>query len=209
MNQSQFQKAAGIGAGLTARWFPHITAAMKEFGITAPLDQAMFIAQMGHESGGFTRLVENLNYAAESLVPTFGKHRITAQQAAALGRTATQSANQRAIANLVYGGEWGKKNLGNQVAGDGWKYRGRGLKQITGLSNYRKCGLALKLDLVTQPELLEQDENAARSAAWFFATSGCLVYSGDVERITIIINGGKNGLDDRCRRFNLAKAVLV
>lgn len=209
MNQSQFQKAAGIGAGLTARWFPHITAAMKEFGITAPLDQAMFIAQMGHESGGFTRLVENLNYAADSLVPTFGKHRITAQQAAALGRTATQSANQRAIANLVYGGEWGKKNLGNQVAGDGWKYRGRGLKQITGLSNYRKCGLALKLDLVTQPELLEQDENAARSAAWFFATSGCLVYSGDVERITIIINGGKNGLDDRRRRFNLAKSVLV
>ncbi|HDS4883303.1 glycoside hydrolase family 19 protein [Klebsiella aerogenes] len=209
MNQSQFQKAAGIGAGLTARWFPHITAAMKEFGITAPLDQAMFIAQMGHESGGFTRLVENLNYAAESLVPTFGKHRITAQQAAALGRTATQSANQRAIANLVYGGEWGKKNLGNQVAGDGWKYRGRGLKQITGLSNYRKCGLALKLDLVTQPELLEQDENAARSAAWFFATRGCLVYSGDVERITIIINGGKNGLDDRRRRFNMAKAVLI
>ncbi|EOV6093216.1 glycoside hydrolase family 19 protein [Klebsiella aerogenes] len=209
MNQSQFQKAAGISAGLTARWFPHITAAMKEFGITAPLDQAMFIAQMGHESGGFTRLVENLNYAAESLVPTFGKHRITAQQAAALGRTATQSANQRAIANLVYGGEWGERNLGNQVAGDGWKYRGRGLKQITGLSNYRKCGLALKRDLVTQPELLEQDENAARSAAWFFATSGCLVYSGDVERITIIINGGKNGLDDRRRRFNLAKAVLV
>ncbi|EMJ5172503.1 glycoside hydrolase family 19 protein [Klebsiella aerogenes] len=209
MNQSQFQKAAGIGAGLTARWFPHITAAMKEFGITAPLDQAMFIAQMGHESGGFTRLVENLNYAAESLVPTFGKHRITAQQAAALGRTATQSANQRAIANLVYGGEWGERNLGNQVAGDGWKYRGRGLKQITGLSNYRKCGLALKRDLVTQPELLEQDENAARSAAWFFATSGCLVYSGDVERITIIINGGKNGLDDRRRRFNMAKAVLV
>ncbi|HBR0026381.1 glycoside hydrolase family 19 protein [Klebsiella aerogenes] len=209
MDQSKFQLAAGISAGLTARWFPHITAAMKEFGITSPLDQAMFIAQMGHESGGFTRLVENLNYAAESLVPTFGKHRITAQQAAALGRTAIQSANQRAIANLVYGGEWGKKNLGNQVAGDGWKYRGRGLKQITGVSNYRKCGLALKLDLVTQPELLEQDENAARSAAWFFATSGCLVYSGDVERITIIINGGKNGLDDRRRRFNLAKAVLV
>ncbi|HDS4829328.1 TPA: glycoside hydrolase family 19 protein [Citrobacter koseri] len=198
-----------MSVGLAARWFPHIDTAMKEFGITAPLDQSMFIAQMGHESGGYEKLVESLNYTADRLVPVFGKHRITAQQAAALGRTATQPANQKAIANLVYGGEWGKKNLGNQVAGDGWKYRGRGLKQITGLINYRKCGLALKLDLVTHPELLEQDENAARSAAWFFATSGCLVYSGDVERITIIINGGKNGLDDRRRRFNLAKAVLV
>ena len=209
MNQQQFQKAAGISAGLAARWFPHIDAAMKEYGIMAPLDQAMFIAQMGHESGGFTRLVESLNYAAENLVPNFGRHRITPQQAAALGRTATQPANQKAIANLVYGGEWGKKNLGNQVAGDGWKYRGRGLKQITGLSNYRSCGQALKLDLVTQPELLEMDENAARSAAWFYASRGCLLHSGDVERVTLLINGGRNGLEQRRALFNLAKSVLV
>lgn len=209
MNQSQFQQAVGISAGLSARWFPHIEAAMQEYGITTPLDQAMFIAQMGHESGGFTRLVENLNYAAENLVPVFGSHRITHQQAAALGRTATQSANQKAIANLVYGGEWGNKNLGNQVAGDGWKYRGRGLKQITGLNNYRNCGHALKLDLVTQPELLEQDEYAARSAAWFYVSHGCLLHSGDVERVTLLINGGWNGLDKRRALFNLAKSVLV
>ncbi|MDU1059754.1 MAG: glycoside hydrolase family 19 protein [Leclercia adecarboxylata] len=208
MNQSQFQKAAGISAGLAARWFPHIDAAMKGYGITVPLDQAMFIAQMGHESGGFTRVVENLNYAAENLVPTFGSHRITAQQAAALGRTATQPANQKAIANLVYGNEWGKKNLGNQVAGDGWKYRGRGLKQITGLSNYRSCGLALKLDLVIHPELLEQDIYAARSAAWFYVSHGCLLHSGDVERVTLIINGGRNGLADRKVRYNRALAAL-
>ncbi|WP_253378517.1 glycoside hydrolase family 19 protein [unidentified bacterial endosymbiont] len=209
MNQKQFQKAAGISAGIASRWFPHIDSAMSESGIIAPIDQAMFIAQMGHESGGFTRLVENLNYAAENLVPTFGRHRITVQQAAALGRTATQPANQKAIANLVYGGEWGKKNLGNQVAGDGWRYRGRGLKQITGLSNYRNCGHALKLDLVTRPELLEQDEYAARSAAWFYVSHGCLLYSGDVERVTLIINGGRNGLDDRRARFSLAKSVLM
>ena len=193
MNQSQFQKAAGISAGLAARWFPHIDAAMKEYGITAPLDQAMFIAQMGHESSRFTRVVENLNYPAENLVPTFGSRRITPQQAAALGRTAEHSANQKAIANLVYGGEWGKEHLGNQVAGDGWKYRGRGLKQITGLSNYRSCGQALKLDLVTHPELLEKDEYAARSAAWFYASRGCLLHSGDIERVTLLINGGRNG----------------
>ena len=209
MNQTQFQRAAGISAGLAARWFPHIDAAMKEYGITAPLDQAMFIAQMGHESTRFTRLVENLNYAVENLVPTFGSHRITQQQSAALGRTATQPANQKAIANLVYGGEWGKEHLGNQVAGDGWKYRGRGLKQVTGLSNYRSCGQALKLDLVTHPELLEEDEYAARSAAWFYSSRGCLLHSGDVERVTLLINGGRNGLDKRRALFNLAKSVLV
>lgn len=209
MNQSQFQKAAGVSAELAARWFPRIDAAMKEFGITAPLDQAMFIAQMGHESGGYTRLVESLNYAAENLVTNFGSRRITNQQAAALGRTATQPANQKAIANLVYGGEWGKKNLGNQIAGDGWKYRGRGLKQITGLSNYHSCGQALKLDLVSYPELLERDEYAARSAAWFYVSHGCLLHSGDVERVTLLINGGSNGLDKRRALFNLAKSVLV
>ncbi|WP_336228041.1 glycoside hydrolase family 19 protein [Enterobacter kobei] len=209
MNQTQFQKAASISAGLAARWFHYIDAAMKEFGISAPLDQAMFIAQMGHESGGFTRLVENLNYAAEKLVPTFGSHRITHQQAAALGRTATQPANQKAIANLIYGGEWGKKNLGNQTAGDGWKYRGRGLKQITGLSNYRSCGQALKLDLVSYPEQLERDEYAARSAAWFYVSHGCLLHSGDVERVTLLINGGRNGLNNRRALFNMAKSVLV
>ncbi|EPL0394277.1 glycoside hydrolase family 19 protein [Enterobacter ludwigii] len=209
MNQQQFQRAAGISAGVAARWSPQIDKVMKEYGITAPLDQAMFIAQMGHESGGFTRLVESLDYAAENLVPTFGRHRITHQQAAALGRTATQSANQKAIANLVYGGEWGKKNLGNQVADDGWKYRGRGLKQITGLSNYRSCGQALKLDLVAHPELLEVDEHAARSAAWFYVSRGCLLHSGNVERVTLLINGGSNGLDKRRALFNLAKSVLV
>lgn len=209
MNQSQFQKAAGVSAGLAARWFPHINAAMKEFGVTAPLDQAMFIAQVGHESGGFSTLVESLNYAADRLVPVFGSRRITEQQAAALGRTKTQAANQQAIANLVYGGGWGKRNLGNQAAGDGWKYRGRGLKQITGLTNYRDCGIALKVDLVIQSELLEQDSYAARSAAWFYVAKGCLKWPGDLVRVTQIINGGQNGIYDRRARFLKAKTVLV
>ena len=136
MNLQQFQKAAGLSAGLASRWFPHIDAALKEFGIASPTDVAMFIAQVGHESGSFSTLVESLNYAADRLVPLFGPRRITEQQAAALGRTKTQPANQQAIANLIYGGDWGKRSLGNQAPGDGWKYRGRGLKQITGLANY-------------------------------------------------------------------------
>lgn len=209
MDIKQFQRAAGISEVLAARWFPHITIAMKEFGIEHPLHQAMFIAQVGHESSRFTRVVENLNYAAENLVPTFGSRRITPQQAAALGRTAEHSANQKAIANLVYGGEWGKEHLGNQAAGDGWKYRGRGLIQITGLNNYRDCGNGLKVDLVQKPELLAQDEYAARSAAWFFATKGCMKYTGDLVRVTQIINGGQNGIDDRRARYITASKVLA
>lgn len=208
MNQSQFQKAAGISAGLAARWFPHIDAAMKEFGITAPLDQAMFIAQCGHESTSFTQLVESFNYSVAGLAGFVKAKRITQDQANSLGRKSSEKAlpleRQRAIANLVYSNRYGNKS-----AGDGWKYRGRGLKQITFLDNYLRCGTALKLDLVSNPELLEKDINAARSAAWFYTSSGCLKYPGDLIRVTQIINGGQNGIDDRRARFLKAKSVLV
>lgn len=204
MNQQQFQQVAGISAGLTARWYPHITVAMSEFGITAPLDQAMFIAQTGHESVGFTVLRESFNYSVEALKKTFGK-RLTPYQCGMLGRIdGRQVAHQPQIANLVYGGR-----MGNKDAGDGWKYRGRGLIQITGLENYTRCGVALKLDLVANPGQLELERHAARSAAWFFVTKGCLKYSGDLVRVTQIINGGQNGIGDRRERFEKAKSVLV
>lgn len=203
MNQQQFQKAAVISAGLAARWFQPMTDAMNEFGITAPKDIAMFIAQVGHESAGFSALVENFNYTPAALLTTFGR-RVTNYQASMLGRANGKPASQEAIANLVY-----SNRLGNKAAGDGWKYRGRGLIQITGLSNYRDCGNGLKLDLVTNPELLEQDINAARSAAWFYASKGCLKYTGDLERITQIINGGQNGINDRRIRYAKAKAVIA
>ncbi|EPO5569623.1 glycoside hydrolase family 19 protein [Klebsiella pneumoniae] len=208
MNQTQFQKAAGISAGLAARWYPHITAAMKEFGITSAIDQAMFIAQCGHESLGFNRVVENFNYSIAGLADFVRYGRLTQNQANSLGRRQGESSlpleRQRAIANLVY-----SKRMGNNGPTDGWFYRGRGLIQTTGLNNYRDCGNALKIDLVKQPELLAKDEYAARSAAWFYTSRGCLRYPGDLTRVTQIINGGQNGIDDRRARFLKAKAVLV
>ncbi|EPO7914415.1 glycoside hydrolase family 19 protein [Citrobacter koseri] len=203
MNKSQFQAAAGISAELAARWFQPVSMAMTEFGITTAEDQAMFIAQVGHESGGFLRIIENLNYSADGLLATFGKY-FTSQTAQQYGRTAAHPADQKGIANTVYA-----NRMGNIEQNDGWNYRGRGLIQITGHDNYRDCGAALNTDLLLAPQLLEQDEYAARSAAWFFSSKGCLKHSGDIVAVTKVINGGTNGLDDRKARYEKAKSVLV
>jgi len=208
MNQQQFQKAANISAGLAARWFQPVADAMQEFGIITPLDQAMFIAHVGHESNSFSSLTESFNYSIKGLAGFVSAGRLTQYQADMLGRKSYEKVlpleRQLNIANLVYG-----NRFGNRAGGDGWKYRGRGLIAITFLDNYADCGTALKLDLVGHPELLEQDVNAARSAAWFYVNKGCLKYSGNLLRVSQLINGGNNGLDDRCDRFIQAKKVLV
>lgn len=207
MNAEQFQRAAGISSELACRWHQHIISAMQESGITLPIDQAMFIAQVGHESGGFSRLIESFNYSVAGLQQTFG-NRLTKDQISFLGRKTYEKSlpveRQRAIANLVY-----SKRMGNNGPQDGWKYRGRGLIQITGLSNYRDCGNGLKVDLLENPDLLSQDSYAARSAAWFFSSKGCMKYSGDIARVTQIINGGQNGIDDRKQRFEVARRALL
>lgn len=206
MTPYQFRMAANISVELATRWIQPITQAMKEFGITTPVQQAMFIAQVGHESASFTLLVESFNYSINGLMATFGK-RLSADQASALGRLTGEKSvpvnRQRAIANLVYSGR-----MGNKAVDDGWKYRGRGLIQITGLDNYRACGTALKLDLISNPDQLQSDVNAARSAAWFWQSRNCGQYADDIQRVTQLINGGNNGINDRKARFELAKREL-
>ncbi|OKP16741.1 glycoside hydrolase family 19 protein [Serratia fonticola] len=207
MTKDQFQQAANIGAGLAARWFPHIEATFKEFGITSAVDQAMFIAQFGHESAGFTQVVESFNYSVAGLQSTFGK-RLSKDQCAMLGRQRGESVvpvnRQAAIANLVYSGR-----MGNKAAGDGWKYRGRGIPQITGLDNYRACSAALKVDFVQVPELLERDEYAMRAAGWFWSANKCGRFGTDVAAVTKVINGGLNGIDDRKAWFEVASKALL
>ena len=105
----------------------------------------------------------------------------------------------------------GRKDLGNTVAGDGSKYRGRGLIQITGRANYMTCGEGLGLDLIKQPELLEKPQHACMSAAWFWATKGLstLADAGQFDKITQRINGGQNGAADRQALYARALKVLA
>jgi putative chitinase len=105
----------------------------------------------------------------------------------------------------------GRKDLGNLAPGDGFKYRGRGLIQITGRANYAACGEALGIDLVNQPEQLEQPQYACLSAAWYWASKGLnsLADGADFERITQRINGGLNGQADRLALWSQAQKVLA
>ncbi|ELY2767181.1 glycoside hydrolase family 19 protein [Cronobacter malonaticus] len=208
MTKDQFMRAAGISSSLAEKWYPHIVEAMNAYGIDTPKRQAHFIGQIGTESGGFQSVQESLNYSVAGLA-IFGS-RLTAAQREQLGRKPGEKAlspeRQAAIANIVYGGRYG-----NNLNGDGWKYRGRGLKQITFKANYEECGKALGLNLVDSPDLLLQDKYAALSAGWFWKANGCNQFAdaGDVNGLTRRINGGLNGLQDRIDRTKRAEGVLL
>jgi len=159
------------------------------YGLHTPLRMAHFLAQCAHESQGFTRLVENLNYSANGLKATWPS-RFDNATAEAFARNPEQTANK------VYASRLGN---GDQSSGDGWRYRGRGLIQVTGKDNYRKCGDALGLDLVKHPEFLETIGPAIASALWFWSVRqlNAKADNDDIEGITRAINGGLNGLEDR------------
>ena len=187
---------AGQSAGVLV---PVLNTAMSRYQIVGAKRIAAFIAQVGHESGHLTRLVENLNYSTDALRKTWPS-RFDVDLASAVARKPEQ------IANIAYG-----NRMGNTAPGDGWKYRGRGLIQITGKNNYRACGEALGLDLVTQPELLEKPQHACMSAAWFWATNGlnALADAGKLDAITQRINGGQTGAADRLALHVRAMKVLA
>ncbi|CAB3746297.1 chitinase [Burkholderia puraquae] len=178
MTLDEFQAAAALSGALAQRWHPALAAAMAEFGISTPARMAAFVAQTGHETLGFT-LTREL-----------------------WGPTAAQRAYEPPSRKAAM--------LGNVQPGDGRRFLGRGLIQITGRANYRECGNALGADLEREPERLEHEPLAARSAAWWWARHGCnaIADSGDFALLTRRINGGVNGLEDRMRRWAIAKKVM-
>ncbi|UOF80916.1 chitinase A [Caudoviricetes sp.] len=154
-----------------AKYVEPLNAAMVEFEINTPEREAMFLAQVAHESGGF-------NYVKE----------------------------------LASGEAYeGRKDLGNTQAGDGVKYKGRGLIQITGRKNYSDCSAAIGRDVVASPELLETPELAARSAGWFWSSRKLndIADRGDFLLVTKRINGGTNGFADRQAYYKRASEVLA
>lgn len=193
--------AAGVLPDVAQRWLTPVNAACDLFGILTPKQVAAFLAQTAHESGGFTRLSENLNYSAEALTKIWPKRFPTLDFAKHFHR------NPELIANTVYADRMGN---GNFRSGDGWRYRGRGLKQLTGRDNYARCSMGLGVDLEAEPDLLLEPKYAALSAGWFWSVNGCgpLADAGEFERLTKRINGGLIGLADRKARYDRVMEIV-
>lgn len=188
------------------KWLDAVGATCVEFKIDTPQRVAAFLAQTSHESGGYTMLSENLNYRAATLAACWpnrfavlGADKKPVKENGKLVPTAVANAiagKPELIANLVYSSRMGN---GPAESGEGWLYRGRGLKQLTGKDNYTRCGAALGIDLVGNPDLLLEPLYAARSAGWFWQANNLSAFAdvGDIKGMTKKINGGYIGLEAR------------
>lgn len=197
---------------IAANNFPALIDACDRYGIDTSLRVAHFIAQVAHESAAFSRTVENLNYSAQGLANVWPRR--FAQAADTRPRVPNAEAvrlhrSPQAIANVVYADRLGN---GDAASGDGWRFRGRGLIQLTGRSNVLMFSRRHFGDdrLLRNPELLQSDPLASISAADYWARRDCnvLADADDLHGVTRRINGGLNGLDDRRRWLGIAKAAL-
>lgn len=193
-----------------AAWVEPVRKACVKFEINTIRRVAAFIAQMAHESGLKPRS-ENLNYSVEGLLKQFGRHRISEADARRYGRTATQRANQEAIANCIYGGEWGRVNLGNTDHGDGWKMRGGGPLQNTGRANWQGFADAMGMSLDEALAYGRTLEGGIMAAAFFWEANDInrLADTPGVADETKKINGGFNGLADRTAKFDAIVAAML
>jgi putative chitinase len=184
---------AGVRPNLAETYSNYLDRTMIESSIQTKNQKSMFLAQVLHESAMLSDVTENLSYSELNLAKVFKKYfdRNTAK---------IYARNPEKIANRVYANRMGN---GNEMSGDGWKYKGRGLIQLTGKENYFNCGKNLGIDLIKNPDYLTTPEGAARSAGWFWRRNK-LNFSadkGDIITNTKIINGGSIGLDHRTNLY--------
>jgi len=183
-------------------WYESMYEALPQYGITTIPRVAAFIAQCAHQSGGFSTLEENLNYKAATLTKIW-------PQRYPAGIAEQYAGKPELIANKSYGGRMGN---GPETSGEGWKYRGRGLLQLTGKDNYASCSKFMFQDdtLLENPDILLDSYYAIHSACWFWHKNNLNQYadSGDFVTMTKKINGGTIGLEDRKKHYAHAVEVL-
>ncbi len=184
-------------------WYDAMAEVLPKYEITTEERVAGFVAQCAHESGNFLRLEENLNYSAEALEKVFGRYFGEGK------RNAAEYARQpEKIANYIYMDEFrsAKGALGNTQPGDGWRFRGRGLKQLTGRNNYTTFGKNIGMTAEEAAEYVATKQGALESACWFWKRANCNDFADvrDIEGMSRRINGGTIGLEDRVNRWDRA-----
>ena len=184
-----------------AEWHTALCTILPDYEINTNERIAAFLAQCAHESNNFKAIKENLNYKSASLLKVFPKYFKTTDQAEEYAH------NQEMIANRVYANRMGN---GDEESGDGYKYCGRGLIQLTGHDNYQAFAASMEGDIEDLPEYLATFEGAVQSAAWFWETNNLNVLADaqDILALTKRINGGTIGLEDRIKHYNHALEVL-
>ena len=204
-NFTQAQLAQLIpGNPYVDHWYEALCTILPDYSIDTPQRVASFLAQCAHESGEFKALKENLNYRPETLRKIFPKYfpdDASAQHYASLPN------KQEAIASRVYANRMGN---GPEESGDGYRYCGRGLIQLTGKQNYQAFADSIETPVEELPEYLATFEGAVQSACWFWETNSLNQYadSGDILTMTKRINGGTIGLDDRIKHYQHALQVF-
>jgi putative chitinase len=185
-------------------WHHALEQALPDYDINTPQRVAAFVAQCAHESGGFRALKENLNYKAVTLRKIFPKY---FPNDAIANQYASLPNKQEAIANRVYGGRMGN---GDEASGDGFRYCGRGLIQLTGKQNYQNFADSIETPVEDIPEFLATFEGAVQSACWFWEANNLNQWAdkGDILTLTKRINGGTIGLEDRIKHYEHALHVL-
>jgi putative chitinase len=186
------------------QWYNALSQLLPDYEINTPQRIAAFIAQCAHESGEFTALKENLNYRAVTLRKIFPKYFPNDEIA---NHYANLPNKQEAIANKVYANRMGN---GDEASGDGFRYCGRGLIQLTGKDNYSWFAASIGISPDEASEYLQTFEGAAQSACWFWESNNLNAFAdvGDILTMTKRINGGTIGLEDRKKHYEHALHVL-